>query len=495
MRRSSGAHSANFRRREHGVAVVGGDQRMRDGADATAAPPGGLRVGGDADLAAADRAGDVRGVAVAGLHAMVVVTGGHEDDRLAVRGAEHPLGVGRDQCAPREDAEIDGLEMGEEGVVALDRHHRLPRLDRVAVVERVDLERVPVVGAELEHRDRLVHPAEHGGVALEDLHHDARVATVGEQRRAGVVEVRVGVVALPHLLDGKIEHIGVEPLAAQLAAAGSRRLLRPSRQAASAASATSSWAARRLGRRDARLQDRARVARAHARAGARDGGPSSRRSRPRRPSHRRRRAPALPGGPRREPAPRARSRQRSSGAAGRRDGRRSGRAPSSPARPSRRCRSRCARRRGRRRARRRGARSPRARARRTRRLLPARQEPEARAAGDARRGGAGDDRDRDPRPLERKPRLGQRAAHVREHGERLGEPQRAADERRRHARREAPLDAGGRADRAVGRRGPPRPTRSGRARGRRSRAPCRRAAACPWGEGTVLRWTPARCSS
>ena len=72
--------------------------------------------------------------------------------------------------------------MREERVVALDRHHGLPRLDPVAVVERVDGQRVPVVRAELEDRDRLVHPAEHRVVLLEDLHDDARVAAVGEQR-------------------------------------------------------------------------------------------------------------------------------------------------------------------------------------------------------------------------------------------------------------------------------------------------------------------------
>ena len=46
--------------------------------------------------------GDVRRVAVAGLHAMMVVPGGHEDDGLAVCGAEHSLGVARDQRAARE---------------------------------------------------------------------------------------------------------------------------------------------------------------------------------------------------------------------------------------------------------------------------------------------------------------------------------------------------------------------------------------------------------
>ena len=73
-----------------------------------------------------------------------------------------------------EHAEVDGLEVGEERVVALDRQHGLPRLDPVAVVERVHGERVPVVRAELQDRDRLVDAAEHRVVALEDLHHDAR---------------------------------------------------------------------------------------------------------------------------------------------------------------------------------------------------------------------------------------------------------------------------------------------------------------------------------
>ena len=49
-------------------------------------------------------------------------------------------------------------------------------------------------------------------VLLEDLHDDPRMATVGEQRRARVVEVRVGVVALPHLLDREVEDLRREPL-------------------------------------------------------------------------------------------------------------------------------------------------------------------------------------------------------------------------------------------------------------------------------------------
>ena len=84
--------------------------------------------------------------------------------------------------------------------------------DLVAVVEGVDGERVPVVRAELEDGDRLVHSAEYGLVLLEDLHDDARMPSVREQRLARVVEVGVGVAALPHLLDGEVEDLRWEAL-------------------------------------------------------------------------------------------------------------------------------------------------------------------------------------------------------------------------------------------------------------------------------------------
>src|SRR5438445_4671243 len=103
--------------------------------------------------------------------------------------------------------------MREERVVALDRHHRLPRIDAVALVECVHGEGVPVVRAQLEDRDRLVDPAEVGVVLLEDLHDDPRVATVVLEGRSGVVEVRVGVVAAAHLLDREVEDLGWKTLA------------------------------------------------------------------------------------------------------------------------------------------------------------------------------------------------------------------------------------------------------------------------------------------
>jgi hypothetical protein len=68
------------------------------------------------------------------------------------------------------------------------------------------------VRAELEDRDRLVHPAQVRAVLLEDLHHDAWMPPVLEQRGSCVVEVGVGVVAGPHLLDRQVEDLWIEPL-------------------------------------------------------------------------------------------------------------------------------------------------------------------------------------------------------------------------------------------------------------------------------------------
>ena len=155
---------------------------------------------------------------------------------------DHALDVRRDQRPPSEHAEVDGLEVGEERVVALDREHGLPGLDAVAVIERVHRQRVPVVRAELEHGDRLVDAAEHRLLALEDLHHDARPPAVGEQRVARVVEVRVGVVALAHLLDREVEDLRREPLSRPFASSPSspapdRLRARPRRPRAARATA------------------------------------------------------------------------------------------------------------------------------------------------------------------------------------------------------------------------------------------------------------------
>src|SRR5207247_10054023 len=68
-------------------------------------------------------------------------------------------------------------------------------------------------GAELEHGDRLVDPAEHGVVLLEDLHEHARAMPLGLQERLRVVEVSVGVIALADLVRGEAEHVGREALA------------------------------------------------------------------------------------------------------------------------------------------------------------------------------------------------------------------------------------------------------------------------------------------
>ena len=127
-------------RRRGGVAAVRGDQAVRHGADAPAAPPRRLRVGRDAD-----RPRDVGRPAVAGLHEPVVVAGGEEQDRLAGRGLDDGADVAHHERPPGQAAEVDRLEVGEAGVGPLDRHHGLPRRDRVALVERADLELAPAV--------------------------------------------------------------------------------------------------------------------------------------------------------------------------------------------------------------------------------------------------------------------------------------------------------------------------------------------------------------
>ncbi len=188
---------------------------MGNGADPGPAPPRGLRIGGDAD-----RAGDMGGPAVAGLHQPVVVAGGEVEDVLAPGGL-HDLGdVAHDQRAARQRAEVDRLEVREQAVVALDRHHRLAGRDRIALVQGVDDELVPswdplpvafVTGAGLEHRDRLIDPAEDRILLLEDLHRHPRMLVLGLQQLLGVDEVRVGVVAGSDPLHREAEDVRVQP--------------------------------------------------------------------------------------------------------------------------------------------------------------------------------------------------------------------------------------------------------------------------------------------
>src|SRR5205823_14136836 len=94
----------------------------------------------------------------------------------------HAAGVGPDLRAAGEDTEVQGLEVGERVVRALDEEHRLPRCDLVAVVQRVDLELRPLHAAQLENRDRLVDAAEERVRFAEHLHGDARAMVVLERQ-------------------------------------------------------------------------------------------------------------------------------------------------------------------------------------------------------------------------------------------------------------------------------------------------------------------------
>ena len=202
--------------RGDGVASVGGDQRVRDRAAAAPAPPARLGVGGDAD-----RPGDVGGPAVPGLDQPVVVPGREEEDLFAAGGVDDAADVGHHQRAPGQRAEVDGLQMGEEGVVALDQHHRLVRLDLVALVQGADPQLLPprlpdvhalAPGAELQHRDRLIDPAQQPLLLGEDLHRHLGAAALGFKQPLGQREVGVGVVAAADFLDRQPEGLRRQPL-------------------------------------------------------------------------------------------------------------------------------------------------------------------------------------------------------------------------------------------------------------------------------------------
>ena len=200
-----------------GAARVRRDQPVRHCPDASPTPPRRLGVGGHADGAR-----DVRGPAVTGLDEPVIVPGGEEEDLLVAGGLLHLGHVAHHERAARQTAEVGGLEVREQRVVALDLQHGLPRRDLVALVERPHLELVPAglpaavraaPGALLEDRDRLIDPAEDRAALLEDLHQDARVAALALEQLLREVEVSVAVVALAEALDGETEHIRVQPLA------------------------------------------------------------------------------------------------------------------------------------------------------------------------------------------------------------------------------------------------------------------------------------------
>ncbi len=188
---------------------------MGHGADPGAAPPRRLGVGRHAD-----RPGHVRGPAVTGLHQPVIVAGREEEDRLAARGLHHLAHVAHHQRAPGQAAEVHGLEVGEQGVVALDRHHGLVRRHLVALVQRAHLQLVPAelpaaagiapAGALAQDRDRLVDAAQHRFALLKDLRRDAWVQVLGLEQLLGLVEVRVAVVPVADPVDRQAEDLGLE---------------------------------------------------------------------------------------------------------------------------------------------------------------------------------------------------------------------------------------------------------------------------------------------
>ena len=104
-------------------------------------------------------------------------------------------------------------EVCEAGIVALDDQHGVPRLDPVALVERVHLQGGEVVAAQLEQGDRLVDPAQPPAALGGQLPRDACGASLGAQRATAAVEVGVAVETGADLLHRQRELRRIDPLA------------------------------------------------------------------------------------------------------------------------------------------------------------------------------------------------------------------------------------------------------------------------------------------
>ena len=110
----------------------------------------------------ADGTGDVRGVAVAGLHEPVIVPRREEHHFLRFRRLHDLAGIRAHARAPRQDAQVQRFQHRERVVRSLDEEHGLPGLNLLTVIQRVHDQLVPALGAELQDRDRLVDAAEIG---------------------------------------------------------------------------------------------------------------------------------------------------------------------------------------------------------------------------------------------------------------------------------------------------------------------------------------------
>ncbi len=138
---------------------------------------------------------------------MMVEPGRKEQHLLAVRRVDDLARVRCDARSPGKHAQVWGLQVSKQIIVALDGHNRLVRLDPVSVVERAHAQAAPITRAEPQDRQRLVHSAQHRIVALEDLHAHHGVVAVALENLPRAVEVGIGVIPLAHLLDGQVEYL------------------------------------------------------------------------------------------------------------------------------------------------------------------------------------------------------------------------------------------------------------------------------------------------
>src|SRR5215217_7897074 len=93
-------------------------------------------------------------------------------------------------------------------------HHRLVRVDAIAVVQSVHHELGPVFETHLEHRNRLIDSAEKPCLLTRELHGHERRPTVGDEDIARPECRGVGESSAPELIDRELERRRVETLTA-----------------------------------------------------------------------------------------------------------------------------------------------------------------------------------------------------------------------------------------------------------------------------------------
>ena len=83
-----------------------------------------------------------------------------QDHGLRIRRVHRVARVGTDARASRQNPEAEGLQVREAGDGAVDREHGVPSIVVLSFRQRLDGDGTPILGAELQDRDRFIDAAQ-----------------------------------------------------------------------------------------------------------------------------------------------------------------------------------------------------------------------------------------------------------------------------------------------------------------------------------------------